>query len=191
MPPVSKVCKVYAAFVLNAVCFVKKTTIYCCFSEENHCVLLLSLRYWPCRKSNVSETFCGDGRGTVYLRRFILLGMVIAFVAAMVAIPAIAQTPPTATVTEDVNAKGGPMPEAKAGGATAKGGPCPEAKAGDVTAKGGCKPPPPPAPAAPAPAAPQAKMLPPSGGISSAALLGLGAGALLVGGGLLVRRLNR
>ena len=118
---------------------------------------------------------------------------------------AIAQEPPVAKVTEDVNAKGGPMPEAKAGGATAKGGPCPEAKAGDVTAKGGCKPPPapppppkaapPPPPPAPvakaAPPPPKAKALPPTGGIDSASLLGLGAGALLVGGGLLVRRLNR
>jgi hypothetical protein len=136
------------------------------------------------------------------LRRTILFVAATAVVAAMVAIPAVAQTPPTATVTEDVNAKGGPMPEAKAGGATAKGGPCPEAKAGDVTAKGGCKPPPPPPPkaapppppapakAAPPPPAP-AKALPPTGGIGSASLLGLGAGALLVGGGLLMRRLNR
>src|SRR5918911_1728694 len=104
-------------------------------------------------------------KGVSHLRRFILLGMVIAIVGALVAIPAVAQTPPTATVTEDVNAKGGPMPEAKAGGATAKGGPCPVAKAGDVTAQGGCKPPPPPPPKAapppPPPAAPVAKAAPP------------------------------
>jgi hypothetical protein len=109
--------------------------------------------------------------------------------ALMVAAPAIAQDlPPQATVTEDVNAKGGPMPEANAGGAIAKGGPCPEAKAGDVEAKGGCKPPPPPPPAPTPPPTPAPKVLPPSGGASSASLLGLGAGALLVGGGLLVRR---
>ena len=196
----------YARSTPNAVHFVNKTLYIVVFGEESRCVLGLGLRYYPRNKSNVSEKLSGDGRGTVYLRRFVLLGMVIAFVGAMVAIPAIAQTPPTATVTEDVNAKGGPMPEAKAGGATAKGGPCPEAKAGDVTAQGGCKPPPPPPPPpapapkaspapapapAPAPPAPQAKVLPPSGGVSSAALLGLGAGALLVGGGLLVRRFNR
>jgi hypothetical protein len=116
--------------------------------------------------------------------------------ALMVAAPAIAQDlPPEAKVTEDVNAKGGPMPEAQAGGAMAKGGPCPDAKAGDVEAKGSCKPPPPPPPppkmeAAPAPPAPP-KALPPTGGAGVASLLGLGAGALLVGGGLLVRKFIR
>ena len=111
------------------------------------------------------------------------------------AAPALAQTPP----------------EAKAGGAQAKGGPCPEAKAGDVTAKGSCKPPPPPPkmapppPAAPvakaappvaakaAPPPPPPKALPKTGGISPgvASLAGLGAAALLVGGGLVVRRIKR
>ena len=111
------------------------------------------------------------------------------------AAPALAQTPP----------------EAKAGGAQAKGGPCPEAKAGDVTAKGSCKPPPPPPPppkmapppapvakAAPPVAAkaappPPPKALPKTGGITPgvASLAGLGAAALLVGSGLVVRRIKR
>ena len=112
------------------------------------------------------------------MRRIILVLTMAAVVGAAMVItaPALAQTPP----------------EAKAGGAQAKGGPCPEAKAGDVTAKGSCKPPPPPPPkAAPPPPPAPAKALPPTGGIGSASLLGLGAGALLVGGGLLMRRLNR
>jgi hypothetical protein len=50
-------------------------------------------------------------------------------------------------------------------------------------------PPPPPAPSPTPP--PPAKELPASGGIGMASLLGLGAGALLVGGGLLVRRILR
>jgi hypothetical protein len=68
-----------------------------------------------------------------------------------------------------------------------------DSKAGGVEAKAPCKPPPPPPPAppkaapppAPAPPAP-APMLPASGGMS---LIALGAGALLVGGGLMVRRI--
>ena len=57
-------------------------------------------------------------------------------------------------------------------------------------------PPPPPPPKmevkAPPPPPPPPKMeLPKTGGSDSASLLGLGAGALLVGGGLLVRRLVR
>jgi hypothetical protein len=75
-----------------------------------------------------------------------------------------------------------------------------DAKAGGVEAKAPCKPPPPPPPApapapkaapppapvpGPAPPAP-APMLPASGGVS---LIALGAGALLVGGGLLARRI--
>jgi LPXTG-motif cell wall-anchored protein len=34
-------------------------------------------------------------------------------------------------------------------------------------------------------------MLPPTGGAGTASLLGLGAGALLIGGGLLARRMMR
>src|SRR4051812_14772305 len=77
-----------------------------------------------------------------------------------------------------------------------------ESKAGGVVAKAPCKPPPPPPPApkaapapapkaAPAPApAPKAE-LPKTGGSSTASLFALGAGALLVSGGLLVRRINK
>src|ERR687892_58898 len=52
-------------------------------------------------------------------------------------------------------------------------------------------PPPPPPKAAPAPAPAPAKQLPASGGIGAPALFALGAGALLVGGGLLARRIIR
>ena len=101
----------------------------------------------------------------------LLAAMLAVMMLAVAPAIAIAQEPPVAKVTEDVNAKGGPMPEAK----------------------GSCKPPPPPPPppgAAVAPPPPP-KMLPPTGGAGVASLLGLGAGALLVGGGLLVRKLVR
>ena len=55
-------------------------------------------------------------------------------------------------------------------------------------------PPPPPAPAPPPPPAPKAeekKELPKSGGSGVASLFALGGGALLVAGGLLVRRMVR
>ena len=104
--------------------------------------------------------------------------------------------------------------QAKAGGTEAKAAPCPEgadAKAGGTEAKAPCPPkapPPPPMAPPPPPMAPPpppmmapppppgappppAKELPASGGIGMASLLGLGAGALLVGGGLLVRRILR
>jgi LPXTG-motif cell wall-anchored protein len=119
------------------------------------------------------------------------------------------------------NAWPGGKAEAKAGGSISKAEPCPagaDAKSGDVEAKAPCVPkkipPPPPAPApkaAPAPAPPpapapapkaappmpppppkaEAKELPKTGGAGSASLLGLGAGALLVGGGLIARRFLR
>ena len=83
-----------------------------------------------------------------------------------------------------------------------------DAKAGGVEAKAPCTPPPPPAPKptpapppsptpapapkaeAPAPApAPKAALLPETGGASVASLFALGAGVLLVGGGLIARRI--
>ena len=79
-----------------------------------------------------------------------------------------------------------------------------ESKAGGVVAKAPCETPPPPAPtpkaapapppapapkAAPAPA-PKAE-LPKSGGASSTSLLALGAGTLLVAGGLMARKVVR
>jgi LPXTG-motif cell wall-anchored protein len=77
-----------------------------------------------------------------------------------------------------------------------------ESKAGGVVAKAPCEPPPPPPPppapapkAGPAPAppapAPAPKELPKTGGSGAASLFALGAGALLVTGGLLVRRFTR
>jgi LPXTG-motif cell wall-anchored protein len=128
---------------------------------------------------------------------------------AMVAVALLAASPAMAQMAgiEDgpkAELKDG-VPSATAGGASAKGGECPEAKAGGVVAKadGDCQkkaappPPPPPKAAAPAPApsgapapAPGAKAeLPKSGGGSAASLFALGAGALLVGGGLLARKI--
>jgi hypothetical protein len=139
---------------------------------------------------------------------------VITVVVALAAAPALGQDTgaPKAVIEKGVA-------KADAGGAKAVAG-CPavppEANAGDVQAKAECKPPPPPPKAAPAPAPPpkaapapvpppppQAapapppppppppKALPPTGGASIASLLGLGAGTLLVGGGLLARRFTR
>ena len=76
------------------------------------------------------------------------------------------------TQTIEQAAAAGPKAEAKAGKAEAK---APEAKAGKAEAKAG-----------------EAKELPKTGGVAgTASLLGLGAGALLVGGGLLARRIFR
>src|SRR5919199_730491 len=75
------------------------------------------------------------------------------------------------TQTIEQAAAAGPKAEAKAGKAEAK---APEAKAGKAEAKA------------------EAKELPKTGGVAGTApLLGLGAGALLVGGGLLARRIIR
>ena len=75
------------------------------------------------------------------------------------------------TQTIEQAAAAGPKAEAKAGKAEAK---APEAKAGKAEAKA------------------EAKELPKTGGVAgTASLLGLGAGALLVAGGLLARRIFR
>jgi LPXTG-motif cell wall-anchored protein len=124
-----------------------------------------------------------------------MLAMVLAFAA-----PALAQSDPQ--VVADAKAKtataGGPA------GANADAN-CNDgiidSKAGGVEAKAPCKPPPPPPappppppapapppPPAPAPPAPAKAELPKTGGSSAASLFALGAGALLVGGGLLARR---
>jgi len=84
------------------------------------------------------------------------------------------------TQTIEQAAAAGPKAEAKAGKAEAKGG---EAKAGGAEAKAG-------APEAKAGKA-EAKTLPATGGLDLAPLLGLSAGALLVAGGLLARRIIR
>ena len=129
------------------------------------------------------------------MRKLMLLVAMVA-VALLAASPAMAQMAgiedgPKAELKDGV-------PSATAGGASAKGGECPEAVAGGVVAKAECEkaappppPPPPPkaappAPPAPAPAPPAP--LPPTGGMS---LLALGAGVLLVGGGLVARRIFR
>ncbi len=121
-------------------------------------------------------------------------------VATIAVAPALAQDDPA--VVADATA-----PKAKAGGAFAE-AECKdgyiESKAGGVVAKAPCEepppkaapaPPPPPAPAppppAPAPKAEEKKELPKSGGSGVASLLALGGGALLVAGGLLVRRIVR
>ncbi len=74
-------------------------------------------------------------------------------------------------------AAAGPKAEAKAGKAEAKAeAPKAEAKAGKAEAKAEAK----------------AKELPKTGGVAGAAsLVGLGAGALLVAGGLIARRITR
>ena len=132
-----------------------------------------------------------------------MLAATMALVALAVAAPAAFGQPTEAKINEDVfsQAEKGKA-TAKAGGTAAEAEPCPEgaaAKSGDVEAKAPCPPkmpPPPPPKAAPPPPPmmpppPPAKMLPPSGGAGTASLLGLGAGVLLVGGGLLARRLLR
>ena len=130
------------------------------------------------------------------MRKLMMLAAMLA-VAMLAASPALAQDDPA--VVADAKAK-----TATAGGAKAEAD-CTdeviEAKAGGVVAKAPCKPAPPPPPkAAPAPApapkaapapAPAPKQLPKSGGSSAASLFALGAGALLVGGGLLARRFVR
>ena len=74
------------------------------------------------------------------------------------------------TQTIEQAAAAGPKAEAKAGKAEAKAG-APEAKAGKAEAKAGA--------------------LPATGGLDSLPLLGLGGAALLLGGGLLARKMSR
>ena len=134
------------------------------------------------------------------MRKLMLLAAGLA-VALLAAAPAIAQEAKIeggpsadakmgeAKAAPGVEAKPG---EAKAGGAEAKACP-PEggeavAKAGGAEAKSPCPPPPPPPP-------PKGEMtMPKTGGIAptsgiTAGLWGLGATALIVGGGLLARRM--
>ena len=123
------------------------------------------------------------------MRKLMLLAAVLALALVAVA-PAMAQDDPQ-VVADAVNktaTAGGPS------GANADAN-CDdeiiESKAGGVVAKAPCKPEPAPAPkAAPAPApAPPKAELPKSGGPSSTSLLVLGAGTLLVAGGLVARRI--
>src|ERR687894_635742 len=124
-------------------------------------------------------------------------------VVTMVAVaPALAQDDPAVVADATTNTAG-------AGGAKAE-AECKdgviEAKAGGVVAKAPCEPPPPPPPPKaapppppppgapappPAPAPAPAKELPKTGGSGAASLFALGAGALLVAGGLVARRIVR
>jgi LPXTG-motif cell wall-anchored protein len=131
------------------------------------------------------------------MRKLMLLAAVLAVTMIAVA-PALAQDEPA--VVADAKAKtataGGP--EGANAEADCKDGII-ESQAGGVVAKAPCTPPPPPKaapppppPPAPAPApAPAPKELPQTGGSGAASLFALGAGALLVTGGLLVRRFTR
>jgi LPXTG-motif cell wall-anchored protein len=146
--------------------------------------------------------------GVDELRKLMLFIGVLALTLVSVAPAAFGQDQPVqAKITDDVqsNAWPGGKADAKAGGSESKAEPCPagsDAKSGDIEAKAPCVPkmPPPPPKAAPMPPPPGAPMPPPppapkelpkTGGAGSASLLGLGAGALLVGGGLLARRFLR
>jgi DNA polymerase III subunit gamma/tau len=142
------------------------------------------------------------------LRKLMLFIGVLALALVCVAPAAFGQDQPVqAKISDDVQSsalKG--KADAKAGGSESKAEPCPvgsDAKSGDIEAKAPCPPkmpPPPPAAAAPMPPPPGAapppppaapKELPKTGGSGSASLLGLGAGALLIGGGLIARRFLR
>src|ERR671921_823440 len=108
-------------------------------------------------------------------------------VAMLAASPALAQDEPP--VVADAKAKEG-MIVPKAGGVVARPRCGPEPPKAAPAPPPKAAPPPPPAPG-PAPAPAPAKQLPASGGSGVASLFALGAGVLLVGGGLLARRFIR
>jgi hypothetical protein len=125
------------------------------------------------------------------LKELMILAAMLA--VAMIAVaPALAQDDPAiiADATTNTAGAGGAQAEAECKDGVI------EAKAGGVVAKAPCDPPPPPppppapvSPPAPGPApAPAPKQLPASGGAS---LFALGAGVLLVAGGLVARRIIR
>ena len=117
------------------------------------------------------------------MKKLMMLVAMIA-VALLAASPALAQDEPA--VVADAECKDGYI-VSKAGGVVAK-APCePEPPKAAPAPPPAPKAAPAPAPAPPAPA----KALPQSGGIGAPALFALGAGALLVGGGLLARRIIR
>ena len=126
-----------------------------------------------------------------------LLAAVLA--VAMIAVaPALAQDEPAVVADGKANTATAGGPAGANAEADCKDGII-ESKAGGVVAKAPCAPPPPPAPApkaAPAPApkaqaAPAPKELPKTGGSGAASLFALGAGALLVGSGLVARKFVR
>ena len=117
------------------------------------------------------------------MRKLMML-VAMLVVALLAASPALAQDEPA--VVADAECKDGYI-VSKAGGVVAK-APCePEPPKAAPAPPPAPKAAPAPAPAPPAPA----KALPQSGGIGAPALIALGAGALLVGGGLLARRIIR
>jgi LPXTG-motif cell wall-anchored protein len=140
------------------------------------------------------------------VKKLVLFGAVLALAIAATAGPVLAQEAkieggPSAKGGEKAEAKAAPgveakPGEAKAGGAEAKG--CPPAggeaiaKAGGAEAKSPCPPPKAEAKTPPPPPKEMPKEMPKTGGVAgTASLLGLGAGALLVSGGLLIRRAIR
>src|ERR687885_181884 len=124
-----------------------------------------------------------------------LLVAMLAVAVAALAPAALAQSSDNPQVVADAKAK-----TATAGGAKAESD-CTDgvitSTAGGVVAKAPCTPPPPPpppapkaTPAPPPPPAPAPKAeLPKTGGAGGASLFALGAGALLVAGGLVARRI--
>jgi LPXTG-motif cell wall-anchored protein len=140
------------------------------------------------------------------VKKLVLFGAVLALAIAATAGPVLAQEAkieggPSAKGGEKAEAKAAPgveakPGEAKAGGAEAKGchpaGGEAIAKAGGAEAKSPCPPPKAEAKTPPPPPKEMPKEMPKTGGVAgTASLLGLGAGALLVSGGLLIRRAIR
>ena len=133
------------------------------------------------------------------MKKLMILAAMLA--VAMIAVaPALAQDEPAvvADATTDQAKAGGAFAEAECKDGVI------ESKAGGVVAKAPCEPPPPPPPppapapppppkAAPAPPPPPSpappKELPKTGGSGTASRFALGAGALLVAGGLVARRI--
>ena len=132
------------------------------------------------------------------MRKLILLAVTLAMLA-MVTVPAVAQVGggfgQSASDTGQVDIQ---TSVSKQGEVTPPPPPPPPAAPPPQAAPPPPPPPPPPnmemkapPPPPPPPKMEEKKELPKTGGSDSAPLLGLGAGALLVGGGLLVRRLVR
>ena len=124
------------------------------------------------------------------MKKLMLLTAVLAMMLAFAA-PALAQTGNEQVKADSICDDG--MIEAQAGGVVAK-APCtpppPPPPPAPAPKAAPAPPPPPPAPApAPTPASSPPAELPQSGGPSTTSLFALGAGALLVSGGLIARRI--
>jgi LPXTG-motif cell wall-anchored protein len=118
------------------------------------------------------------------MKKLTLLCALLAMMLA-VAVPALAQTG-NDQVNADSTCQNGII-DAKAGGVEAK-APCTPPPPPPAAPKATPAPPPPPAPT-PAPAPAPKAALPETGGAKVASLIALGAGALLVAGGLIARRI--